>query len=273
MKLSFAYLTNLQYEVKNLRKIVESFQSGERYVQLEKEYRKIIDGLKREIRHLKGELAAAHAQTVDVRNKWMQTCEDVEKEKEKAPARKDREVKKAREEMYKAQRQRDGALEKLHKKNKELYEVKTQLGEEKGKNQELTARLNRDYTNSSKSSSQSPNHGKIHNGREGTGRRPGGQPGHAHHKRKRQEPGRTLEIPAPEELVSNEEYRPTGKLIRRQVVMLHVATEVVEYVTPEFVGKVTGKKCHAAFPEGVKDDVNYDATVKAVAYLLKSKLK
>ncbi len=268
MKLSFAYVTNLQYEVKNLRKIVESFQSGERYVQLEKEYRKIIDELEREIRHLKAELAAAHAQTVDVRNKWMQTCEDVEKEKEKALARKDREVKKARAEMYRAQRQRDEALEKLHKKNQELYEVKTQLEEEKGKNQELTARLNRDYTNSSKSSSQSPNHGKIHNGREKTGRRPGGQPGHAHHKRKRQEPDRTVEIPAPGELVSNEEYRPTGKLIRRQVVMLHVATEVVEYVTPEFVSKVTGKKCHAAFPEGVKDDVNYDATVKAAAYLL-----
>lgn len=47
-----------------------------------------------------------------------------------------------------------------------------------------------------------------------------------------------------------------------------MSTEVVEYVTPEYVSKITGKKVHAPFPEGVKDDVNYDATVKAAAYLL-----
>ena len=47
-----------------------------------------------------------------------------------------------------------------------------------------------------------------------------------------------------------------------------MTTEVVEYVTPEYVSRVTGKKVHAAFPEGVRDDVNYDGTVKAAAYLL-----
>lgn len=128
--------------------------------------------------------------------------------------------------------------------------------------------MNRDDTNWSKSSSQSPNHGKIHNGREKSGRRPGGQSGHPPHGRKKQEPTRTVEIPAPKEVVSSEEYRPTGKRIRRQVIILHIATEVVEYVTPEFVSRVTEKKVHTAFPEGVKDDVNYDATVKAAAYLL-----
>ena len=66
---------------------------------------------------------------------------------------------------------------------------------------------------------------------------PSGQPGHPHHKRKRQDATRTVEIPAPEEVVSSEEYLPTGKLIRRQVIILHVTTEVAEYVR-----KVTGKR-------------------------------
>lgn len=268
MRVSFEYMTSLQYEVRKLTKLVEDLKSGEQYVRLEKEYRSIINELEREIHHLKKELAAAHAETVDVRNKWLQTCEDVIKEKEAALARKDRELRKAREAMYRAQKERDDALDKLKKQRVELYEVKTQLEEEKGKNRELTARVNRDYTNSSKSSSQSPNHGKIHNGREKTGRKPGGQPGHPHHKRKQQEPTRTVEIPGPEEVVNSKEYRPTGKLIRRQLILLHVSTEVVEYVTPEYVSRVTGKKVHAAFPEGVKDDVNYDGTVKAAAYLL-----
>lgn len=268
MHVSFEYMTSLQYEVKNLRQLVKSFQSGERYLQMEKEYRRIINELEHQIRHLKAELAASHAETVSVRNKWFQTCEDVIKEMEAALARKDREVKKAKKEAHQAKKERDEALEKLHEKNLKLYEVQTQLEDERGKNLELTARINKDYTNSSKSSSQSPNHGKIHNGREKTGRRPGGQPGHPHHKRKRQDATRIVEIPAPEEVVSSEEYRPTGKLIRRQVIILHVSTEVVEYVTQEYVSKVTGKKIHAEFPEGVKDDVNYDATVKAAAYLL-----
>lgn len=268
MHVSFEYMTSLQYEVKNLRRLVKSFQSGERYTQMEKEYRRIINELERQIQHLKADLAASRAETVSVRNKWFQTCEDVIKEMETALARKDREVKKAKKEACQAKKERDEALEKLHEKNLQLYEVQTQLEEERGKNLELTARINKDYTNSSKPSSQSPNHGKIHNGREKTGRRPGGQPGHPHHKRKRQDVTRTVEIPAPEEVAASEEYRPTGRLIRRQVIILHVSTEVVEYVTPEFVSKVTGKKIHAAFPEGVKDDVNYDATVKAAAYLL-----
>lgn len=127
MKSSFTYMTNLQYEVKNLRKQVESFQSGERYLQLEKEYRKIISELEREIRRLKSELAAAHAQMIDMRNKWFQTCEDVIKEKEKELARKDREVEKALAAMKKTQKKCDEALEKLHNKTQELYEVKTQL--------------------------------------------------------------------------------------------------------------------------------------------------
>ena len=268
MNRSFEYITNLQYEIKHLRALVADFQSGEKYVQMEKKYHEIMAAKDREIQRLKAELAASHAQTIDVRNKWFQVCVDVEKEKEAGLAAKDLEVQQALKKMYEAQRQRDEALNRLHAKNLELYEIKTQLEEEKGKNQELTIRINRDYTNSSKPSSQSPNHGKIHNGREKTGRKPGGQSGHPHHGRKKQEPTRIIEIPVPEELAGNEEYRPTGKLVRRQLVILRVSTEVVEYVTPEFISKKTGKKVHADFPEGIKDDVNYDGTVKAAAYLL-----
>lgn len=268
MNRSFEYMTALQYEVRSLRAIVAAFRSGEAYVRMKEEHRRETTEKDREIRRLKAELAAERAQNVSMRNKWMQVNEDVEKEKQAVIARKDREVRKAVGEMYQAQKERDEALEKLRAKNRELYEVKVQLEEERGKNLELTARINRDYTNSSKPSSQSPNHKKIHNGREKTGRKPGGQPGHPHHGRKKQEATRTIEIPAPESLLSSKEYRLTGELVRRQVVILHVSTEVVEYVTPEFISRVTGKKAHASFPPGVKDDVNYDGTVKAAAYLL-----
>ena len=268
MKCSFEYMTNLQYEVKHLRALVASFESGERYIQMQERHKSAMAEKDREIRRLKKELAAAHKETIDVRNKWMQTCEDVQEEAKAALEAKDREVKKALLKMYEAQRQRDDALTRLHEKNHELYEVKVQLMEETEKNQALAARINRDYTNSSKPSSQSPNHKKIPNSREKTGRRPGGQPGHPHYGRKRQKPGRVIEIPAPEELAGNSEYHPTGKMVRRQLILLNVTTEVIEYVTPEYIHKGTGKKAHADFPDGITDDVNYDGTVKAAAYIL-----
>lgn len=268
MKNDFLYRTNLQYEVKSLRKQVADFESGEKYVDMQGECRRALASMERQLWQLKKELACAHAETTNVRNKWFEACEDILKEKERELEKKDGELHKMAEALLEAQRQRDGALTKCREKNVELYEVKTQLEEAQGKLLELTARVSRDYTNSSKPSSQSPNHKKIHNGREKTGRRPGGQPGHIHQGRKPQAPTRTVSIPAPEEYEADSNYKATGKLIRKQLIVLHVTTEVIEYVTPEFRNQATGQRVHAAFPGGLKDEVTYDGSVKAAAYLL-----
>lgn len=262
------YMASLQYEVRHLRALVKEFESGERYVRIMEEHRREIAAKDREIESLKKQLGAAHRETANVREMWIKTYDESEKDKEKELEAKGRELRKAKEEMYKAQGELGQALDALHEKRLELYAVQTRLEETEGKLRELTARLNRDYTNSSKPSSQTPSHKTIHNSREKTGRKPGGQPGHPHHGRKRMEPTRTVEIPPTPELLSSGEYRPTGETVRRQLIILRVEAEVVEYVTPEFVSKATGRKAHAPFPEGVKDDVNYDGTVKAAAYLL-----
>jgi hypothetical protein len=190
------------------------------------------------------------------------------KEKDEVVAQKNKELKHMQEQVFEAQRQRDEALEKSKCKGLELYEVLTQLEETQGKVQKLTARVNKDYTNSSIPSSMSPNHKKIQNGREKTERRPGAQPGHEHHPRKKLEPNETIPIAAPDEYINNPNFKPTSKVIRKQLVMLDVSTYVIEYATPEFRNQTTGQRVHAAFPEGIKDDVNYDGSVKALAYML-----
>jgi hypothetical protein len=43
---------------------------------------------------------------------------------------------------------------------------------------------------------------------------------------------------------------------------------VTEYSTPEYLDLLTGHTIHVHFPPGVVDDVNYDASVKAFAYLM-----
>ena len=95
--------------------------------------------------------------------------------------------------MYQTQKEWDEAL---NEKNLELYEIKIQLEEEKGKNQKLAVRINRDYMNSSKSSSQSPNLEKFIMG--GKKQLKALQP---HHQRKNYELARTVEIHTLEELV------------------------------------------------------------------------
>ena len=46
---------------------------------------------------------------------------------------------------------------------------------------------------------------------------------------------------------------------------------VTEYRTMEFYDKKKGRNVHAAFPDGVTDDVNYDESIKAVLFLLNNR--
>ena len=261
-------IADLLFNIKLLKDQVSDFKSGEKYRRMQDDYHKMLREEERRIRHLENELASAHAQVIDVRNKWSQTCEDVLAEKEKALERKDRELKRMEEKMFKALRERDEAKEKLRLKNLELYDVKIQLEEALGKNQALQVRINKDYTNSSKPSSMSPNHKTIHNGREKSGRKAGGQRGHIFHERKRHKPDRKIEIAPPEAYLEDDNYKPTGRYIRKQVVSLQVDVSVAEYYTMEFRDQTTGQRVHAPFPSGIKDEVTYDGSVKAFAYLL-----
>ena len=259
---------DLLFQIALLRKKLSAFESGEKYVHMKKEHKKARAADARTIKRLEAELASAHAQTVDVRNIWMQANEDVLKEKEEELRKKDAELAKMQEAMFEAQRQRDEVLEKLKEKNRELYEVKALLEEANDKLKGLTARLNKNYTNSSKSSSTDPNHPKTNNGRVSTGRKPGGQPGHKHHERKRMEPTISIEVPAPEKYSKDPLFKPTGKYVHKQLIKMVVSADVIDYFTMEFRNQETGQRVHADFPEGLVDDVTYDGSVKAAAYLL-----
>jgi hypothetical protein len=63
-------------------------------------------------------------------------------------------------------------------------------------------------------------------------------------------------------------YRPTGKMVTKQLVSIHTALVVTEYVTPEFRCVKTAQRVHVDFSPGVINDVNYDGTVKGLAFVL-----
>ena len=265
------YLTSLQYRVKDLFAQVRDFKNGDRYVKMQSEHKGHIAIKNREIKSLKKELAQARRETIDVRNKWIQTNDDLVKGHAKEILRLERKVDAVEKQLLNAEIKLDLEKNKFIEERRERYRLETELEDEKGKNQKLTAQINRDYENSSKSSSLTPNRKKIQNSREKTGRKPGGQPGHIGHRRKKQAPTDKIEIPPPPECVNNPDYKETGRIITKQLIGIRVMLVANEYSTPEFRNIRTWERVHADFPDGVVNDVNYDGSVKSFAFLLNNR--
>ena len=268
MNIGFDIITNLQLQIKGLSARLRAFESGDKYTAMKEALKKQLAEKDREIRRIKAELADAIRSVINMRQKWSEVFEDIKKEHEKELKKKDRIIKESNERALKAERKVDELKDKLRDKTTELYQVKTELEDEKGKNLKLNAQINRDYENSSIPSSQKPNRKKIVNNRVKTGKKPGGQPGHKGHGRKRQAPTNVINIPPPEEYFNNPDYELTGVEKRRQKIGINVVLKVEEYVTMVFRHKKTRQIVYADFPTGVENDVNYDGSIKAFAFLL-----
>lgn len=138
-----------------------------------------------------------------------------------------------------------------------------------GTNKKLEKKLNTNFENSSLPSSALPFRKKIPNSRKPTGRKPGAQPGHKPHNASRllatKEP---VIIPAPASFKDNPDIYPTGKKISKQLVDISISINVTDYITDEYRNRKNGARCHAPFPSGIVNDVNYGSSVKALAFLL-----
>ena len=169
----------------------------------------------------------------------------------------------------KEEKQRDDALDKVKELQHQFYETAVRLEEEQGKNLKLRAQINRDYENSSIPSSKTLRKKKITNSREKTGRKPGGQPGHKGHCRKKQEPTRpAVLLPPPEIVLEDNSFKKTSKTIIKQRVGIRMLLDVTEYHADVYYSSQTGERVHAPFPAGVIDDVNYDGSIRAFLFLL-----
>lgn len=249
MKISFEYATQLQYENKALRERIRLLESGEAYLRLRKEYERLLEEKEREIRQLKAELEESRRQSARNRENWFQVYEDMEKEKKKESRAKAAEIRRLRKLFREAVRSRDRWKEKYLEQLRLKYEAETALEEEKGKNLKLRAQLNRDYENSSIPSSKTVRHKKITNSREKSGKKPGGQPGHKGHCRKRQTPtGPPVLLPVPEGVLGDPDFKKTKRTIVKQMVNIRLVLDVREYHADVYRNSKTGELAHAQFP-------------------------
>lgn len=269
MHMNFEAVSALQYRNRSLSKQVEEFKSGERYVRMEAEIKRLVRFHNQEMKRMEYELSKAHSETVTVRRYWCEAMDDLDKECEARIHRLLSEIECLRKQNLEFARQRDTAKDKLRERNREYYTLAVQLEEERGKNKKLMAQLNRDHENSSLPSSLSIRHKKIANGREKTGRKPGGQPGHKGHCRKKQAPtGEPVLLEPSQEIRDDPDFKKTGKTLVKQLVNVRFVLEVTEYRADVYYNSKTGERRHAGFPDGVVDDVNYGGSIKAFLFLL-----
>ena len=267
-KPGYEWITNLQYKVKSLAGRVKDFESGETYVKLKLECKTLTGALERKIRELQNQLADANASNVTMRQEWTKTLEDAEKDFLKVLSKNETQLKRMEKRALKAERRIDEMHDKLIAQKRKTYAVEAKLEEEKGKVLKLTAQLGKDSENSSLPSSMNRKPKPIVNNREKTDKKPGGQPGHRHHPRRLQEPTVVEFVPPPDEFLNPDIYVPTGRLIEKQKVELVLMPVVTQYWTPEYRSRITGVRVSADFPGGLRDDVTYGGTVKALALLL-----
>ncbi len=266
---AFEYMSNLQYRVKSLARQVEEFKSGEKYRKMQESHRAVVRSLNGTIKKLRAELEKAHNEAAKVRKLWEEVIDDLEKEFRKELKQKDNVITKLKNHILELEKMLDQKTEELREKRLKLYEVETLLEEEREKNRKLTAQVNMNFENSSLPSSlQGPKKKKIPNSRKKTGKKPGGQPGHQGHGRKKHTPTQVYEIPAPKKYTEDPNYYETGKTIRKQKVIIQMDVQVVEYFTKEYRNRTTGARVHAPFPQGYTNEVNYDGSIKAFAFLL-----
>ena len=190
----------LRCEVKNLKRMVDEFKSGKRYLKIQQDHSRVTKGYIKEIGRLKKELAAAHAETVHIGKIWGDECYDAWKEHLEQMAEKEETIRHLEEKNWELQRKAEEKIRALTLNYEDqLYEKDCIITELRNKLAHAEALLGRDSTNTNLPTSQTPI-GKeklIPNGRRGSGKKKGGQPGHERHR---------MEKPSKEEITDEVDH-------------------------------------------------------------------
>ena len=134
MRINFESFSALQYRNKALSRQVEEFKSGEKYIKMEADYKKLLRFHSQEMKRMKQELAKAHSETVTVRRYWGEVMDDLDKEHQAEVSRLVAKIKSLEKENLEPARQRDAAKDKIKERTQQYYDAAAQLEEEREKN-------------------------------------------------------------------------------------------------------------------------------------------
>lgn len=263
------YIWFLKFKISVQERQLEAYRNGDKYTSLRREYEAVCRQLRLQIKNAESELSKSHAETVTVRKYWSEIFDDIEKEHKAETDTLQKALSEMKTRALKAEHQVDLLKEKLTQERREKYALGVQLEEAEGKIQKLTAQVNKDFQNSSiPSSQQGAGRKKIHNSRQKSEKKRGGQPGHEGHRLTQTQPTESHRLPDPDAYENSPDYRKTARCVKRQKIVLSFGIRVIEYTASVYRNVTTGSKVHAAFPDGYDTDISYDPSVKAFVFLL-----
>ena len=274
----FSVISQLQYENKNLKEKVKAFENGSRFLKIQDDYRRVCGGYERELQRLRREVEKVRQEGKKTRDKWYEVSCDTWNEFIKETSKYEDNMQKLRMENWELYKKYDDKIEDLKRKHKEEIEEKDAIIDAlKAKIKHLEAVQDRDGTNTSVPTSQTPI-GKtkvIPNGRENTGRAKGGVIGHV-----------KTEMTAPEEdeitdteehlldendvcpKCKNEDFEFTGETVDRYETEVEIKVKKVKHLFYVYVCRMCGQKVICRTPPEKRTKSRYGANVQALILVL-----
>lgn len=261
-------------ELRALRRKVERLENGEEIQSLKKEKEKWRKRFEREQAARKRDTAKADRERRSVFEMWQKVNDDLWADMEAV--------------------QKEN--EKLKAENAALKKEKASLGEElkdaKAFSDALIHRLSKNHKNSSLPSSMdrpgstpkkdgandqaegkdtdTAGKNRDNNSRRKSGKKPGAQPGHPHHPRKRLTPTTepVMHTDLPSGLVDADDWVMTGEFVERDEVNVHIEVDVIPHFAAVWKNSKTGETRISPFPEGLHDETNYSKNTEAIVLML-----
>ena len=269
----------MKCELKALRQTVDEFRSGKRYLKMQADNRRVMQGYIKEINRLRNELADAHSHAVTIRDIWTEECERVWNEHLSEISKKNETIRQLEDRIWENQRIFDDKIAALTLDYEDrLYEKECIIDELKNRLAHDEALLGRDSTNTNLPTSQTPpgKNKRIPNGRTKTGKPKGGQIGHEKH---------SLDAPDESEITevidhfddvdgfccpdcNSGNYVLTGETETKYEYDIRIVVEKKKHLFYFYRCLECGTEFRSKYPPGLRGDVQYGSGLQALVLSL-----
>lgn len=265
--------------IKHLKQTIDEFQSGERYLKLQKDYHRVAAGYIKEIKRLRKEVGELHAGMISIRNMWSDDYYALYDESQAEIRQLKETIRRLYDKIWEKERGSDEKITKLTKEYEDkLYQKDCVIAELQNKLAHAHALLSQDGTNAGIPTSRTPCSKKkrIPNTREKTGKKKGGQPGHEKH---------VLAAPSDGEITDTvihgsgdegflcpacdgEHYIPTGESEVKYEYDVEISIKKIRHVFYCYKCLDCGTEFRSVYPPQLRGDVQYGPGLQALALSL-----
>lgn len=265
--------------IKTLKRTIEEFKSGKRYMKLQKDYHRVTNGYIKEIKQLKLEIGHLNARMIGIRNMWFDDYYCMYEEKQAEIRNLKETIRRLEDKVWEERRKSDEKIAKLTLEYEDkLYEKDRIIDGLTNRLAHAEALLSIDGNNSNLPTSKTPigKKKRIPNTREKTGRKKGGQAGHEKHELEKPDETEITDViehdsESEEFLCSRcggDNFIPTGEYDVKYEYDVEIVVKKIKHVFYYYrcldCGTVFGSK----YPIHLRGEVGYGNTMQALALTL-----